>query len=97
MILSMKATTFHEKQANGHDDKTSETEAFESMRCFSLAAQWHSHLWLSEMPATCFTHTYFDTIKLFQYFRHFHVAEFGKILTASREISAKGELLIFGT
>ena len=93
----MKATTFHEKQANGHDDKTSETEAFESMRCCSLAAQRHSHLWLSEMPATCFAHTYFDTIKLFQYFLHFHVTKLGKILTASKEISAKGELLIFGT
>jgi len=47
MILGMKATTFYKKQANGHDDKTSETEAFESIRCCSLAAQWHSHLWLS--------------------------------------------------
>ena len=27
----MKATTFHKKQVNRHDDKTSETEAFESM------------------------------------------------------------------
>ena len=27
----MKATTFYKKQANGHDDKTSETEAFESI------------------------------------------------------------------
>ena len=33
----MKATTFHEKQANGYDDKTSETEAFESMRYYPLA------------------------------------------------------------
>ena len=97
MIFGMKATTFHEKQANGHDDKTSETEAFESIRCCSLAAQWHSHLWLSEMPTTCFTHTYFDAIKVFQYFRHFHVAKLGKILPASKEVSAKGELLIFGT
>ena len=47
MILGMKATTFYKKQANGHDDKTSETEAFESIRCCSLAAQWHSHLWLN--------------------------------------------------
>ena len=93
----MKATTFYKKQANGHDDKTSETEAFESIRCCSLAAQWHSHLWLSEMPATCFTHTYFDAIKVFQYFRHFHVAKLGKILPASKEISAEVELLIFGT
>jgi len=31
MILGMKATTFYKKQANGHDDKTSETEAFESI------------------------------------------------------------------
>jgi len=39
MILGMKATTFYKKQANqanGHDDKTSETEAFESIRCCSL-------------------------------------------------------------
>lgn len=65
----------YKKQANGHDDKTSETEAFESIRCCSLAAQWHSHLWLSEMPTTCFTHTNFDAIKMFQYFRHFHVTK----------------------
>lgn len=38
MIFGMKATTFHEKQANGHDDKTSETEASESMGCCTLAA-----------------------------------------------------------
>ena len=93
----MKATKNRIKQINGHDDKTSETEAFESIRCCSLAAQWHSHLWLSEMPATCFTHTYFDAIKVFQYFRHFHVAKLGKILPASKEISAEAELLIFGT
>ena len=92
----MKATTFYEKQANGYDNKTSETEAFESMGCYSLAAQWNFHLRLSKMPATCFTHTYFDTIKLLQYFRHFHAAKPGKILTASKEVSAKGELLIFG-
>ncbi len=36
MILGMKATTFYKKQANGHDDKTSETEAFESIRCCLL-------------------------------------------------------------
>ena len=35
MILGMKATTFYKKQANGHDDKTSETEAFESIRSVS--------------------------------------------------------------
>ena len=34
---------------------------------------------------------------MFQYFRHFHVAKLGKILPASKEISAKGELLVFGT
>lgn len=97
MILGMKATTFYKKQANGHDDKTSETEAFESIKCCSLAAQWHSHLWLSEMPTTCFTLTYFDAIKVFQYFRRFHVSKLGKILSAAKEISAKSKLLVFST
>ena len=49
------------------------------------------------MPATGFTHTYFDAIKVFQYFRHFHVTKPGKILLASKEISAKSKLLAFGT
>ena len=97
MILGMKATTFYKKQANGHDDKTSETEAFESIRCCSLAAQWHSHLWLSKMPTTCLTHTNFDAIKMFQYFRHFQITKLGKILLTSKEISAKSKLLSFGT
>ena len=34
---------------------------------------------------------------MFQYFRHFHVAKLGKILPASKEIPAKGELLTFST
>ena len=40
MILGMKATTFYKKQANGHDDKTSETEAFESIRCYTHKLWW---------------------------------------------------------
>ena len=93
----MKATEIRVNTENRHDNKTSETEAFESMRCCSLAAQWHSHLWLSEMSSACFTHTYFDAIKMFQYFRHFHVSKLGKILPAAKEISAKSKLLAFGT
>ena len=93
----MKATTIHEKSENRHDNKTSGDEAFESMRCCSLTPQWHSHLWFSEMSATCFTYTDFDAIKMFQYFRHFHVTKLGKILLTSKEISAKSKLLSFGT
>jgi hypothetical protein len=40
------------------------------------------------MSATGFTHTYFDDIKVFQYFRRFHVSKLGKILPAAKEISA---------
>ena len=49
------------------------------------------------MSATCFTHTDFDAVKMFQYFRHFPVTKLRKIFLASKEISAKGELLIFST
>jgi len=49
------------------------------------------------MSTTCFTHTDFDAIKMFQYFRHFHVTELGKILLTSQEISAEGKLPVFGT
>lgn len=75
----MNATAIHENPVNpvnGHDNKTSETEAFESMKHCSLAPQWHSHLWLSKVPATGFTHTDFDAIKMFQYLWHFHVTKF---------------------
>ena len=72
----MKATAIDGKPVNGHDNKTSETEASESMKHCSLAPQWHSHLWLSEVPATGFAHTDFDAIKMFQYLWHFHVTKF---------------------
>ena len=53
----MKATAIHENPVNGHDNKTSETEAFESMKYCSLAPQWLSHLWPSKVAATGFAHT----------------------------------------
>ena len=93
----MKATKIRVNTENGHGKQTSGTEVFESVRCCSLTPQRYSHLWLSEMPATCFTHTYFDAIKMFQYFRHFHVTKLGKILLTSKKISAKSKLLSFGT
>ena len=41
------------------------------------------------MPATSLTYTNLDTIKLFQYFRHFLVTKLGKILLTAKKISAK--------
>ena len=49
------------------------------------------------MSATYFTHTDVDSIKMFQYFRHFHVTKLGNILPTAEEIPAKGELLAFST
>ena len=64
------------------------------MLLFSSAVEFSSAAF--QDAATCFTLTYFDTIKLLQYFRHFHAAKPGKIFTASKEVSAKGELLTYG-
>ncbi len=61
---------------NGHDDKTPDTEAFESMDEYSLTAQRHTQLRFTKMSATGFAYTYFDTVKLLQYLRHFPAAEF---------------------
>ena len=49
------------------------------------------------MPATRFTHTDFDSIKMFQYLRHFHVTKSGNVLLTAKEISAKSELLSLST
>ena len=44
-------TTFYKKQANGHDDKTSETEAFESIRCCSLACLLYTSMSKADLIA----------------------------------------------
>ena len=95
MIFGIKTTITCKKSVNRHDNKTSEPEAFEGIVCYFLATQWCSNLRFPEMSATGFAHTNFDAIKMFQYFRHFHVTKLRNVFSATQEISAKSKLLIF--
>ncbi len=70
-----KQYSFRGLLINGHDNKTSDAEAFESMNGYSLTTQWYTQLRLPKMPATVFAYTYFDTVEPLQYLGHFHATK----------------------